>query len=293
MLRHLHLLQDNVNHVKDVYVYKHHWNWDVLRQLNENGIEYPWKSFIPAEKYRYLYIGTNEVYTYDKNLLYFAPNMSTENIRIMLEKMTLERSEFCKNSASSVTPTASRKFGRGRSQIAALESSQEKEIRKDNFTKDRKLPRNNATWKREYEKNQKIIEDLKLQLGELQLKSNKMEELLTKENVISHGLSRINITKQLPQLLLTSHIILSYLITLVSMIALYMTSKNVLKRINLVIIVLSMKQYVTIPSRTYIIMGLTVTWNRKKYNWKYYFDWISYMNRKNFRIVHLVIMSTS
>ncbi len=125
MLRHLHLLQDNVNHVKDVYVYKHHWNWDVLRQLNENGVEYPWKSFIPTEKYRYLYIGTNEVYTDDTNLLYFAPNMSTENIRIMLEKMTLERSEYCENSASAVTPTASRKFCRDRLQIAALESSQD------------------------------------------------------------------------------------------------------------------------------------------------------------------------
>ncbi len=49
----------------------------------------------------------------------------------MIAQITLEHSEYCKNSASSVTLTASRKFCRGRSLISTLESSQQKEIQID------------------------------------------------------------------------------------------------------------------------------------------------------------------
>ncbi len=194
MLTHLNLQQKDVDHVTYVYVYKHHWDWDVLHQSNENGVRYPWNSFIPAEKYRYLYQGTNEVHKEDRNQLYFAPNMSTNKINDKLEQMTLEHDDKRDSSASSINPTATRKFSRDRAQSYALKSLLVKTMKIEKFTQHRKLPRNNASLRNVIDEKDKVIEALHAELAQLRQRNDEMKQLLTTQIVSSYGLTRINIT---------------------------------------------------------------------------------------------------
>lgn len=174
MIRHLNLKEKDINRFKDVYVCKHHWDWDVLHQFKESGKNCPWNLFICAQKYSYLYEGTNEVCKSSTNQLYFAPSMSTQKINDKLRLMTYEHHEFYKNSAPSFDCTAARKFRRDISKNDAAKSSQLKMEKNKNFEIDRQLPRNYANWKNKLEETEKVIEALKAELDEFRRRGDEL-----------------------------------------------------------------------------------------------------------------------